>query len=169
MCWPKDVGRRTHLKIVDEIVVRYQIGVPVLDNVAGIATEEQRFRRTPTCGVDRVEGKRWLHVPPQREDSLLWKVPSSLVECDIQLNGCGFVRAFDDRPRSTVVVHRRVGKRRPATGPKGKPFTRKPKGVACAQLLDEPSGKEGLMASRAEKVDRGFLGVSAGFGKTRPR
>ena len=41
-----DVCGRAHLKIVDRVVVRHEIGMPILDDVATVTTEEEWFRRT---------------------------------------------------------------------------------------------------------------------------
>ena len=43
----QNIGGRADLEIVNQIVVGYQIGMPVLDDVSRITTEEKRFR---SCG-----------------------------------------------------------------------------------------------------------------------
>ena len=45
----QDVCWRAHLKVVDEVIIRDEVRVPVLDDVARVATEEERLRRTTRC------------------------------------------------------------------------------------------------------------------------
>src|SRR5262245_32379206 len=40
------VCRRAHLKIVDKIVIRHKVGLPILDYVTGVGPEKERLRRT---------------------------------------------------------------------------------------------------------------------------
>src|SRR5262249_44441494 len=104
----EDVGRSSHLKIIDKVIVRYQIGVPVLDDVARVAAEEQRFRLTAASAVER---ERRRYVVPQRKHALLRVVPSLLVENNVELKCCRLVGSL--RPDwLAVVVDRRIGERR---------------------------------------------------------
>src|SRR5688572_5084396 len=112
-----DVGWRAHLKIVDEVVIRDEVGVPVLDDVAGISTEEQRFGRAARATGRELQ--RRLHVVPQRQDALLWEMPAGLVESDVELNRRGFVATDDllvgdriDIDWLAIVVDGGIGKRR---------------------------------------------------------
>src|SRR5215510_4927355 len=79
-----DVGRRPHLKIVDEVIVRHEVRMPVLDDVAGVSAEEEWLRRA--SGATGSVLKRRLHVVPQRQHALLWEVPASFVKSDVELN-----------------------------------------------------------------------------------
>src|SRR6185503_5201540 len=112
-----DVGRRAHLKIVDEVIIRDEVRMPVLDNVAGISAEEQRLGRA--AGTAGSELQRRLHVVPQRQNALLREVPAGLVEPDVELKRRGLVAADDllpghgiDVDRFTAVVDSRIGERR---------------------------------------------------------
>src|ERR1041385_5657818 len=107
-----DVCRRAHLKIVDRVVVRYQIGVPILDDVATVAAEEKRLRwtRASRC-IYRIEVKCRLHVFPQRKHTLLREVPALRVECDVKLKRRGLVNALSANWLS-LIIHGRIGERR---------------------------------------------------------
>jgi hypothetical protein len=45
----EDVGRRAHLEVVNEVIIRHEVRVPVLDDVAGVAAEEERLWRDGRC------------------------------------------------------------------------------------------------------------------------
>ena len=40
----EDVGGRAHLVVVNQVIVRHQVRMPVLNHVARVAAEEKRFR-----------------------------------------------------------------------------------------------------------------------------
>ena len=113
----QDVGRCPHLKVVDEVVVRHEIVMPILDDVARVSEEEQRLGRA--AGTAGCVLKCRLHVVPQRQDALLREVPAGLVKSDVELKRRGFVAADAllfrngiDVDRVAVVVNTRVRERR---------------------------------------------------------
>ena len=108
----EDVSRRAHLEVVDVVVVGNQIRVPVLDNVAGIAAEEQRFGWTSGCAAAGSEFNCWRRVFPQREHALLRIVPAEflLVERDVCLNRGGLVNA-QGANRVAVIIDSGIGER----------------------------------------------------------
>src|SRR6266566_8897129 len=84
--------------------------MPVFDNVATVAAEEERLRLAAARRVPRFIRKRRSNISPQREHTLLWKVPAQFVEGDIKLNGCGFVPPqLPDRV--AIIIDRRIGER----------------------------------------------------------
>src|SRR5215208_10113 len=113
----EDVGRRAHLEVVDEVIVGNQVGVPVLDNVAGVATEEEWLRRA--AGAAGRVGECRFDVVPQRQHALLREVPAVLVERDVELNGRGFITTYPlligdgiNVDGFAVVVYSRIRERR---------------------------------------------------------
>src|SRR6185503_5564615 len=110
VCWC------ANLKIVDGVVVRHQVGVPILDDVATITAEEERLRWTRSGRrVYRIEVEGGLHVFPQREHTLLWEVPALRVECDVELKCRGLISSLG-ADWLALVIHLRVGERRSGHG-----------------------------------------------------
>jgi hypothetical protein len=66
--------------------------MPVLDHISGIASEEQRLGRARACNSGLVPDSG-RDILPQREHTLLLKVPTLPIEGDVQLKGRGFVPA----------------------------------------------------------------------------
>src|SRR5262245_60526036 len=58
----ENVCRRAHLEVIDQVVVGYQVGMPILDDVSRVATEEKRLRRTPRFAVGEID--RGLDILP---------------------------------------------------------------------------------------------------------
>ncbi len=97
------VGWRTDLKVVELVVVRHQIGEPVLDDLATVGAEEQRFGRALIV-------KRIGDVAPQRGDPLLREMPALLVEHDVELDVRGLVLA-DGLHGISLQIDARLGER----------------------------------------------------------
>src|SRR6185369_750158 len=108
----EDVGRRAHLEVVYKVIIRDEVRVPVLDDVARVATEEEWLRRTAAAPARRVSHCR-RHVLPQRENTLLREVPAFLVQGDVELDRSRLIDTFQlfsayDVNRLAVVVNCRI-------------------------------------------------------------
>src|SRR6185369_2987724 len=77
----QDVSGRANLKVVDEVIIRDEVRVPVLDDVARVAAEEERLRRATAAAGCVSKCRR--HVLPQAQDALLREVPAFLVQDDV--------------------------------------------------------------------------------------
>src|ERR1044071_4893046 len=90
-----DIGRRSHLKVIQLVNTGYEIGVVIGDAVVCVRAEEQRFRWFRAC-LSR------SHICPKREDARLWVVPARLVQFYVELKcGC-FVGAW--RPYLIAII-----------------------------------------------------------------
>src|SRR5271165_6688428 len=79
-----DIGRCSHLEVVQLIIIRHEVGVPEFYRLSAVSPEEKRLGRSFF-----VEGR--LNVLPQREETLLRIVPAQFVQDDVFLNRCGLV------------------------------------------------------------------------------
>ena len=104
-----DVGRRTDLEVVELVVGGDEVGMPELDRVAGIRTEEERLR-----GADAGDGL--ADVAPERQEPLLREVPALLVLDHVDLEHGRLVSTRVRLVRVALVADiraRRRGARKP--------------------------------------------------------
>jgi len=81
---PDDVGRRLDLEVVELVDARHQVGVVVVDAVAGIGAHDERLRGP---GAAQAGGD----VAVEHQDALLAEVPPHLVEVDRKLDHGGSI------------------------------------------------------------------------------
>ena len=177
----EDVGRRAHLEVVDEVIIGHEVRVPVFDDVAGVAAEEERLGRA--SGTAGRESHGGLHVVPQRQDALLRVVPAELVKPDVELDRGRFVNSFAlligsriDVDGLAVIVDCRIGKRRAGLWTKrqtvqhetGRPRVlrhlrrrRRSRRTAPGSAIRE----EARTAAHSEKLHRDFFNVRSRLGK----
>src|SRR6185503_16926431 len=163
----QDVGWRAHLEIIDEVIVRHEVRVPILDDVSTVPAEEERFRRTNLrvrrSIVFKFEIKRLLHILPQTEHALLWVVPLLLVEEDIELERSGLITSLGADGIS-VVIHGGIGERRSGSRTIRQSIQDKTERSCCGAIAWRAVGQVRLVTSLAEVRDRCLLDVCAGFG-----
>ncbi len=95
-----NVRRCAHLEIVELIIVRYKVRMPELDGILGVGAEEKwlRWPLSADCRGD---------ILPQRNHSLLRKMPTLLVQDSVDLDDRRLISALVDIGVAKI-RHRRI-------------------------------------------------------------